>query len=142
MTPSENTPADPDDIEVSGPFAYVRIYTGPEGKTHFEDLEMTFELKDFAPPAPPISVSQAFMTQGMTVISSPGGWEGNWHPAPRRQFLIILVGELDVEVSDGEVRRFGPGSIILVEDTGGMGHISSVVAKERGYCLVLPLADD
>jgi hypothetical protein len=33
-------------------------------------------------------------------------------------------------VSDGEVRRFAPGRIILVEDLAGKGHASRVVAPQ------------
>jgi hypothetical protein len=100
---------------------------------------MAFELKDFAPPALPISVGEAFATRGMAVLSSPAGWEGDWHPTPRRQFIIVLTGGLEVEVSDGEMRRFGPGSVILVEDTDGKGHVSRVLGDERGYSMSLPL---
>jgi hypothetical protein len=61
---------------------------------------------------------------------------------PRRQFVLVLVGELEVEVSDGEVRRFAPGSLILVEDTWGKGHVSRVVGAERGMAAAIPLAGD
>ena len=60
---------------------------------------------------------------------------------PRRQFVLGLVGELEVEVSDGEVRRFGPGSVILVEDTSGKGHLSRVVGTERSMAAAIRLAD-
>lgn len=139
MSQSENAP---NGTEVAGPFAYARIYTGPDGETHFDDREVPFELVDFAPPAPPISVTESIGTKGMTVISSPGGWEGDWHPTPRRQFIVVLTGELEVEVSDGELRVFHTGDMILVEDTTGRGHISRVPGKKRGYALALPLAEE
>ncbi len=139
MTRSENIP---DGIEAARPFRYARIYTGPDGETHFSDHELPFKLVDFAPPAPPISVTESLAVNGMAVISSPGGWEGDWHPTPRRQLIVVLTGELEVEVSDGEVRRFGPGVAILVEDTGGKGHISRVTSKMRSHSLALPLTDD
>ena len=44
------------------------------------------------------------------------------HTAPRRQLIVSLSGESEVTVSDGETRRFGPGSVVLVEDTSGKGH--------------------
>jgi len=34
----------------------------------------------------------------------------------------MLEGE--VEIGDGSKRRFGPGDILLAEDTSGRGHIS------------------
>jgi len=59
-----------------------------------------------------------------------------------RQFVIVLFGELEVEVSDGEKRRFEPGGICLVEDTAGKGHISRVTCKIRCYAAVVPLGDE
>jgi len=91
------------------------------------------------PPAPPISISEVFSAEGVSFISSPSEWFGDWHPAPRRQFIFMLAGELEVEVSDGEVRKFVPGDVLLVEDTAGQGHISRVVSKERAYLAVVPL---
>ena len=54
---------------------------------------------------------------------------------------FYLAGELEVTVSDGEVRRFGPGSAILAEDTGGKGHFSRVVGSERVFIAALPLKE-
>jgi len=139
MTGSENIP---DGIEVARPFRHARIYSGTDGETHFEDHELPFELVDFAPPAPPISVTESLAVSGMAVISSPAGWEGDWHPTPRRQLIVVLAGELETEVSDGEVRVFRPGDVILVEDTSGKGHISRVPRGQRGYALALPLSGE
>ena len=136
------SPKAPQEIEVSGPVRYCRIYTDADGETHFTDESLSFELLDFAPPAPPISVTRAFEAKSVSLISSPSGWHGDWHPAPRRQFLFVLVGGLEVQVSDGEVRRFGPGALCLVEDTTGKGHISRIVGPERGLAAVVPLADE
>lgn len=130
------------DIEVSGPVQYARVYADSDGETHFSDETLSFQLVDYAPPAPPISVSEVFGTENVRFISSPAGWHGDWHPAPRRQFILVLVGELEVEVSDGEVRRFGPGSLCLVEDTAGKGHVSRVVSRERGLAAAIPLTGE
>jgi quercetin dioxygenase-like cupin family protein len=127
------------DIGVSDPFPYARVYSDSSGETHFADEEIGFELVDYAPPAPPISVSEAIGAERVTFISSPPGWIGDFHPAPRRQFIFVLAGELEVEVSDGNARRFGPGSVCLVEDTEGKGHISRVTSDERGFAVAVPL---
>ena len=49
------------------------------------------------------------------------------HVAPRRQLAVILMGVLEVECGGGEVQRFGPRTIVLLEDTTGAGHITRVV---------------
>ncbi len=125
---------------MAAPLGYTRVYSDSEGGSHFAEERVSLELADFAPPAPHVFVSQTSSAEGAALISSPSGWHGNWHPAPRRQFIIVLTGELEVEASDGEVRRFGPGSLVLVEDTTGQGHVSRVTSKERGYAVVVPLA--
>ena len=132
---------DPEAIEVAKPMKYVRLYSDSTGASHFGDEELKFTLADFAPPAPPISVSDAIQSEGAVVISSPAGWEGDWHPAPQRQYLICLTGQLQVEVSDGEERTFGSGEVILVEDTWGKGHVSRIVGEERCYAVVVPLKE-
>lgn len=131
------------DIKVSEPFQYVRIYSDSTGESHFKDDEISFQLIDFAPLAPPISVSDIFNTSSEAyIISSPPGWYGDWHPAPRRQLICGLTGiKLEVKVSDGETRVFGPGCFVLVEDTFGKGHISRILGNERGYMVVVPLED-
>ncbi len=126
-------------IKAAAPLQYVRIYSDSNAQSHFGEVEATFQLMDYAPPAPPISVSEVFAAEGVSFISSPSGWFGDWHPAPRRQFIFMLSGELEVEVSDGEVRKFVLGAVLLVEDTTGKGHISRVVGKERAYLAVVPL---
>ncbi|MGD8439078.1 MAG: cupin domain-containing protein [Holophagae bacterium] len=80
-------------------------------------------------------------SENVAVISSPAGWHGDWHPTPHRQLMIVLAGELEVQVSDGEVRRFGPGATLLVEDTVGRGHVSSVVGTQRCFMVNVVLSD-
>lgn len=130
------------DIEVAGPIQYARISTDGDGETHVSDKTLSFQLVDYAPPAPPISVSEIFEAQNVSFISSPAGWHGDWHPAPRRQFILILEGELEIEVSDGEARRLVPGSLCLVEDTSGKGHVSRVVGSERVLAAAIPLGGE
>jgi quercetin dioxygenase-like cupin family protein len=42
-----------------------------------------------------------------------------WHVAPRRQYVINLSGQSEIEIGDGTKRRFGPGDIFLADDTPG-----------------------
>jgi hypothetical protein len=131
-----------DSIKTADPFQYVRLFSDSNGVSHFSDEQISFKLVNFAPPAPPISVSEILMTSGEAfIISSPSGWYGDWHPVPRRQLFFTLYGELEVEVSDGEIRTFKPGSVLLGEDTIGKGHISRIISEERVYMVVIPLPE-
>ena len=44
--------------------------------------------------------------------------------------MAILSGACEVETSDGNVKRFGPGDIILLEDTWGKGHRSRNIGED------------
>ena len=120
---------------------YVRVYADPTGESHFEDVDVPLTAADFAPPAPPAYLSSYTPTTRCAFIVGPAGWYGDWHPTPRRQFFVWLSGETEVRTSDGAVRRFGPGSVVLVEDTGGRGHQSRVVSTEEARHFVVQLAD-
>ncbi len=98
---------------------YVRVYADSEGESHFSDEEMELKSVNFAPP---VNISAFTPAKHFALLHAPVGWFGDWHPTPYRQFFFILVGKVEVRVNDGEVRRFGPGSILFVEDTTGKGH--------------------
>jgi quercetin dioxygenase-like cupin family protein len=51
-------------------------------------------------------------------------FDGQPHPAPREQWVVMLRGTIEVEVSDGGSRRFAPGDLLLVSDTSGSGHVT------------------
>ena len=88
----------------------VRIYTDVNGVSHFEDVEVT--LSEVASDSA-LSVHRAstrFAVTSMTFLSAPEGWVSDWHCAPTCGMFFVLSGEIEVEVSDGEVRRFPPGS--------------------------------
>jgi hypothetical protein len=90
-------------------------------------------------PAPPINVSAFAPAAAYGFLSSPPDWFGDWHPTPSRQIIFYLAGEIEAEASDGEMRRFGPGSITLVEDTTGKGHRSRVVGEDAVLLAVVQL---
>jgi len=50
--------------------------------------------------------------------------EVNWHNPPHRMLVIWLMGEVEFETSDGDIRRLAAGSVVLAEDTTRKGHIS------------------
>jgi hypothetical protein len=120
---------------------YVRIYADSDGESHFEDVEVSLKPVDFAPPAPLLHASAFTPASQFGFLSAPPGWFGDWHLPPRRQILFFLSGENELEVSDGEVRYFGPGSVLLVEDTTGIGHRSRIVGSDWALAAVVQLDD-
>src|SRR5919198_111291 len=79
------------------PMAFVRCYTGTDGQSHFEDL-------DLLPPEVERSIEQA--AASITFTRVPDGRFSDWHNAPRRQYTIFLSGArwrsyLEMEPPDG-----------------------------------------
>ena len=80
------------------------------------------------------------MATKITFRTSPVGRFEDWHPAPRRQFVIILTGQLEIGLGDGSKHVFGPGDARLVEDTTGKGHTTAVYGNEPCTTATIPLA--
>jgi hypothetical protein len=115
---------------------YFRIYAGPDGESHFEDveIEMTEGSGDSA-------FSELYPASGVIFRKSAHDQYIDWHPAPRRQFVITLSGQAEVEASDGEIRQIGPGTIMLADDTTGKGHITRGIGTEERLSIFIPLPD-
>ena len=101
---------------------------------------VTLTSTPYAPPAPDLYLSQPFPAAAAAFLVFPAGWSGTWHVTPRRQLLVVLSGEIEVETADRGVRRAGPGTVGLLEDTTGGGHITRVVGDQPVETLVVPLA--
>ena len=120
---------------------YVRMYADKMGDSHFEDVEVEMSLVNFAPSTPPLGVSSSMPSTNIVFADTPAGWYGEPHPVQGRLIIIYLAGEMEVTVSDGEVRRFGPGSAVLVEDTSGKGHASRAIGNDNVLAVMVFLAD-
>ena len=105
----------------------TRIASDGGGPSRFEDIEVDLADAGYAPPAPPFALSSAVPCSRLLLASLPAGYVSDWHRSPARQWFFQLSGELEVETGDGEVRRLGPGSAVLVEDVTGPGHRTRVV---------------
>jgi len=118
------------------PVMMTRLYTGPDGQTHAEEVEAKFTAGT--------GTNDVFKLMGITgaeLHHAPAGTVQDWHNAPRRQYVITLSGQGEVEVAGGKKIRLLPGHIDLVEDTTGKGHITRTVGNEDRVTLQLPLSD-
>ena len=113
----------------------TRLYTGPDGQTHAEEIEAKFT------PGSGNDVFKMLTTAGAELHRAPAGRVSDWHTAPRRQYVITLSGHGELEVAGGKKIAVGPGHIELVEDTTGKGHITRVTGTEERVTLQLPLTD-
>jgi hypothetical protein len=112
----------------------VRVYTGSDGKSHFEDVDVAMGERGAAG-----RISAMVPARGVMFREVAGDYDLDFHNAPRRQYVVNLTGSVDLEVGDGSRRRLGPGSILLAEDTTGQGHKSCAVDGQPRTCLFIPL---
>lgn len=113
----------------------TRLYTGDDGLSHFADVEV-----DLADHGPLGRISDIWRGRGVIFREVDPGYLLDYHPAPRRQLVVNLTGSVEIDTGV-ESRVFGPGSIMLAEDTTGRGHISRAVDDQPRSCLFLPLDD-
>jgi quercetin dioxygenase-like cupin family protein len=106
-----------------------RLYTGPDGQTHIESL--TLETH------PELGAAQK--AASILFRSFPPGNFMDWHPAPRRQYVITITGEVEIGLGDGSVHRFGPGHVTLAEDLSGQGHTTRVVGDQPRVTATIPI---
>ena len=119
---------------------YTRVFADPDGETHFEDAETSGETIRVSESDLVGTVSETFPVRGVYFREVVEESSPVPHNAPFPLFIIGLRGTFSVEVSDGETREFPPGSVVLVEDTGGKGHITRRVGDEPRATLMGPLA--
>jgi hypothetical protein len=109
----------------------IRLYTGTDGQTHIETLDLHSH--------PELATLQA--ATGIVFRLTQPGYFSDWHNAPRRQFVITLAGEVEIGLGDGSVHRFGPGHVTLAEDLTGTGHTTRVVGGQPRLTATIPLSN-
>jgi len=125
--------------QANTPVKVTRLYTGPDGKTKAEEFEIPLKPRDGQSTTQDASASVALTT--LQARRTNQKYFLNWHPASRRQIVVTLAGESEIELEGGRKIRMGPGHILLAEDTTGKGHISRAVAGKDRIALDIGLAD-
>jgi quercetin dioxygenase-like cupin family protein len=110
---------------------FIRLYTGADGETHIEEQD----------PADLANLPALQAAKSVSFHVSPPGRFSDWHPAPRRQYVITLAGEGEIGLKDGSTYRLKPGDVNLAEDTTGGGHTTRVVSNEPRVTLQIPFSD-
>jgi hypothetical protein len=117
---------------------YSRLYVGADRATHFEDRAVAMAAGVYVPGIPLVDSASPLPVTKLTFSRVDAGYRSDWHPAPRRQFVLPLTGVMEVTVSDGERRAFHPGSVVLVEDVTGAGHKTRTLGSDQ--CLFVTIA--
>jgi hypothetical protein len=106
------------------------LYVDASGESHFRDLEVEWVEETRGS-----RLSRRFPATGIIFRQVPPTYDLDWHPAPRRQYIINLDAGVQITASDGESRVIGAGEVLLVEDTTGKGHLSQAVGNQLRHCI-------
>lgn len=107
---------------------FASIDTDASGETHFGVQELAErEMSVGPPPNPTGKMSDVGVVTGMNAISFPAGIEAPAHNAPQAYIVIVLSGEAEIVVSDGEAQRFCAGDLLFCNDLTGKGHITRAI---------------
>ena len=104
---------------------FCRLYSGDDGKSHFEDLAQQEGSKHFLTSV----AAKALVFKNDLNRDDLHGW----HTAPRRQWCITLSGSVEIGLGDGTNKTFGPGDVFLAEDVTGQGHTAKPTNWVRAF---------
>lgn len=109
------------------PTVMKRIYTGVDGLSHVEEIELN---------------ANAVMEKvsSVEVRVGPPGRFSDWHPGPQRQYIINLSGTGQLEVAEGKV-DLPPGSMEYIDDLTGKGHTTRIIGNEERVSIWLKFED-
>ena len=93
----------------------TRVVADENGQTRFEDLAFEPEAGVRRAPAEPLHNAPFVAATDAFWVGAPPSWGGEaYHPAPRRIAFTTLHGGYEVSVSDGAVRRFPVGCVLVL----------------------------
>ena len=115
--------------------AIIRLFTGPDGKSHFEDVQVRL-----APRGDQSETAELIPGSCIVVRRFDPKRSNPWHHAPAHVAVFTLSGAVDIEIGDGTVRRVGPGDILVAEDLTGQGHYTREVGPEPRVSIFVPLS--
>ena len=111
----------------------TRIFTGDDGESHFEDLEVPLEAHPYG------NISRFVSAKAVAFRVNHQNQTIDFHTAPRRQLVVNLFGSVEIETGLGEKRLLEAGDVLLADDLTGRGHISrDVSGPRRNIFIALP----
>jgi quercetin dioxygenase-like cupin family protein len=120
--------------------AITRLYTGSDGQSHAEDIEVSWRSSTRL--RAELYESESVKVTGAQFLRWPRGFVWAGHPASRRQYVIIVSGRGEVDVAGGKKVQLAPGRVLLAEDVTGKGHTTRVGPDEDLVMLLVPLAQE
>ena len=98
---------------------FYRLYCGADGQSHFAPLHSG---------APATVFYRLHAVKGLVFRNETRSYIFDWHPAPRRQWVITLSGSVEIGLGDGSSMTFGRG------DSPKMSPVKAIRQNPRIVC--------
>jgi hypothetical protein len=127
------------------PFRLTRIFATPAGGTRFADAQVALDPQGIIG-----RMSERAAAATVQFRETDDDYDWDYHPAPARQLILLMDGEIEITCADrdaggkpiqAETRTFGPGEVLLVEDTEGHGHKTRQLSSGPRRSVFVVLAD-
>jgi hypothetical protein len=121
-----------------GPLKATRLYTGADGLTHWDEID----VKLSPVPGAPATIEQSApvrVTRSYVVRAAPGTFE-SWHNADARRYVITISGRAEIGIAGGQKVFAEPGKICMAEDLTGQGHTFRVLGPDEWVALFVDFA--
>jgi hypothetical protein len=119
--------------------ACFHLHGDADRETHLEPLEFPVKETHAGTVRGLNDIPVTTMGFGEFVGRKP---DAGLHSAPRRQFLVVLRGELELETSLGDQARLQPGDVLLADVIGAKGHHSRDVGEEPLMLMAVGIGTD
>jgi hypothetical protein len=118
----------------------TRFITTADGGSRFVQMDVPVSAPFTDEFGNVYTLSEAIHCTGV-IAELPAGLDQDWHVAPSRQFVIVMTGAIEVQTTDGQIRRFSKGDLFMADDRQGRGHQTRVL-DGPALLMFLKLSDE
>lgn len=121
-------------------FKAIRVFTGDDGHSHFEEFEfkgeaLPFRLQGDSKVTPGFLKYYHSKATQVTILRGPPNLDLPWHNAPTAasEFFFMVQGSNTLITKAGS-KTIRPGTVVIFEDAQGTGHAGKV--GPNGYTVI------
>jgi hypothetical protein len=114
------------------------IHAGPDGQSTLTEVDLPVTDTPAGPVSGMHGIPVTSLGFAFFVERKP---DQGLHPAPARQFIVVVRGEIEIEDGSGHRRRLQPGDFMFADDMDTPGHHTRDVGEESAGMMVIPVED-
>ncbi len=118
----------------------ISMQATADGGSRFREVTVPLDLQRQDEFGHTLKLSTPYVSPAVQFVELPAGMDQDWHTAPARQLVVVLAGEIEVETTDGEMRRWRAGQAFVPADVSGRGHRTRCIGGAVSL-LFAPLAE-